>query len=192
MADAEVLRARFRDAAVSAAPEPWRRPDTAPHGIAVGGLAGVGFTPHPDTGVDLVMVASSQGRAVFDCASGARLARDRDADYDEPTGRDLSCAGIGLLAGTRVRIAGLFGGGLHRGTPDGWTLDVVAPDWPAERVILCRPFQDLYAPPDRGGWQVIHDETVCELRAVGFSPSGATLVIASSCHVSLFVRDTGV
>lgn len=48
---------------------------------------------------------------------------------------DLTCPGLGPIAGNPVRIAGLFGGGLHSTTPDGWTLDIVSPEWPHDRVI---------------------------------------------------------
>ncbi|MBE1531444.1 hypothetical protein H4W34_001277 [Actinomadura algeriensis] len=37
-------------------------------------------------------------------------------------------------------------------------------------------------------WWNIHREEMCELRAVGFSPTGRTLAIASSCTLTLFAR----
>jgi len=40
-------------------------------------------------------------------------------------GPDLSCAGIGPLDGTRVRVAGLYGGGSHTTTADGWRVEVI-------------------------------------------------------------------
>ncbi|WP_404870651.1 hypothetical protein ACI1MP_36490 [Kitasatospora griseola] len=41
------------------------------------------------------------------------------APYCRPNpGPDLSCPGFGPLAGTEVRIAGLFGGGLHSTSED--------------------------------------------------------------------------
>jgi hypothetical protein len=135
-----------------------------------------------------MLVVSSQGRGLFECTSGQRLARISDDDSGDPVGQDLSCDGIGVLTGTRVPIAGLLGGGLHRVTMDGWSVDVVAPDWPDKRVVLSSPFHNPYATPDKGGWFVVHDEDICELRAVGFSPSGNTFVAASSCGVSLWIR----
>jgi hypothetical protein len=189
MAHWQMLRARFRDAAVGAPPPPWHRPVAAARGLAIGGLVSVGFTSHPETGGDLLLIASHQGRGLVECGTGELIAHDREPDYDDGNGPDLSGTGIGVAAGIRVPLAGLYGGGLHQLTPDGWTVDVVAPDWPAERVILSHPVQSPYHRPDRGGWDVIHDERVCELRAVGFAPSGASLVIASSCTVDLFIRD---
>ncbi|MFF0862160.1 hypothetical protein ACFYUV_10445 [Nonomuraea sp. NPDC003560] len=67
------------------------------------------------------------------------ISRDRDPDPDNSTpdaSPDLTCPGLGPVAGSRVRIAGLFGGGLHSTTPDGWCLDVVSPEWPNARVLL--------------------------------------------------------
>lgn len=49
-------------------------------------------------------------------------------DYGDPTGPDLTCPGIGVLADAHIRLAGLFGGGLHQVTADGWSLDMVASD----------------------------------------------------------------
>lgn len=188
MSHDERLRTRFGTAAVNPPPPPWRRPAGAPRTLAVGGLLGVGFAAHPEHDSDLVLVASHQGRGVYDAATGERLARDRDPDYGDLTDPDLACRGIGPLAGTRVPLCGLFGGGLHRVTADGWALDVASPDWPTQRVVLSTPSHDPYQQPDRGGWQVIHDEITCELRAVGFSPTGTTLIIASSCAIDLFIR----
>lgn len=188
MSHADLLRARFRATVAGPPSPPWRRPAAVPGGMSVGGLLGVGFATHPDSGGDLLLVASHQGRGLLDAATGERLARDRDPRYDDLAGHDLSCPGIGALTGARIRLAGLFGGGLHQVTTDGWTLHVVTPDWPAERVVLAQPGHDPYRQPDRGGWQVIHTETACELRAVGFSPTGTTIVIASSCDITMFTR----
>jgi hypothetical protein len=86
----------------------------------------------------------------------------------------------------QVRIAGLFGGGLHALTEDGWPVSVVSPDWPNERVLLSRG--DIHQGQLGQDWWHIHHETVSELRAVGFSPSGRTLIIASSGELALFTR----
>ncbi|OKI79498.1 hypothetical protein [Micromonospora sp. CB01531] len=124
------LRAKFLATPVVAPPEPWRYVDQTRRCIPVGGLQGVGFGVHPQTGVDLLMVVSIDGFGLIDAPTGAKIARDRHPDPDDasPSGPDLACPGIGVLAGTRVRIAGLFGGGLHATTDDGWTIDVVAPE----------------------------------------------------------------
>lgn len=51
----------------------------------------------------------------------------------------LTAAGIGPIAGRKVRLAGLAGGGLAAGTRDGWSLEVETFDWPRRSVILKTP-----------------------------------------------------
>lgn len=108
----QAMRQRLLAAPAVQAPEPWRRIAYAP----VGELLGIGFASHPDTGEDLVMVVSHDGHGLFDAVTGEKIARDRDPDL-EAGGPDadpaLRCPGLGPVAGSRVRIAGLFGGGLH-------------------------------------------------------------------------------
>jgi hypothetical protein len=131
------LRDRFLAAPVTCPPGPWM--PVLDHRMPIGGLQGVGFGVHPETGHDLVMVVSMDGHGLFDAVTGEKIARDRNPDPDTSTpdgAPDLTCPGLGALEGTRVPIAGLFGGGLHSGSGDGWSLDVVAPEWPIERVLL--------------------------------------------------------
>jgi hypothetical protein len=183
------LRERFLAAPVMAAPAPWLGLTTPYNCIPVGGLLGVGFAADPADATDLLMVVSHDGRGLFDPATGAKIARDRDPDPDlcVPTGPDLSCPGIGSLADTRVGIAGLFGGGLHTATDDGWTVDVVAPDWPNERVILSLN-GDIYRGTVGTHWWHVFNSDYSELRAAGFSASGRTMVVATSSDIMLWHR----
>ncbi|GAA2645901.1 MULTISPECIES: hypothetical protein [Streptomyces] len=182
------LRERYIAAPALPAPEPWRPvPDRR---TPIGGLLGIGFAVHPDRGHDLVMVVSSAGHGLFDAVTGERIARDRDPDFDTSTPDahpDLACPGLGPIAGAPVRIAGLFGGGLHRTTPDGWTLDVVSPEWPRDRVILSVDGGAHEGPPGGSWWHVFHSD-YSELRAAGFSPSGRTLAVATSSDLTLWTR----
>ncbi|AYC38921.1 hypothetical protein DWG14_03153 [Streptomyces griseorubiginosus] len=98
----------------------------------------------------------------------------------------------GPVAGSRVRIAGLFGGELHSSSGDGWTLEVVAPAWPNERVLLSRDGGLPHSGPHGEHWWHIFDSRSSELRAAGFSPSGKTLAVATSSDLSLWTRDTDV
>ncbi|MGA5020868.1 hypothetical protein ACPCAA_26125 [Streptomyces griseoincarnatus] len=171
-----------------AAPEPWRKLLDRP----VGGLLGIGFAVHPDTGQDLVMTVSTAGHGLFDAATGEIVARDRDPDPDTSTPDaepDLACPGLGPVEGVPVRIAGLFGGGPHRTTPDGWTLDVVAPDWPDHRVILSADGGGHRGEPG-GSWWHIHHACWSEFRTAGFSPSGRTLAVATSSDLTLWTRES--
>ncbi|MEU9861366.1 hypothetical protein AB0D99_10845 [Streptomyces sp. NPDC047971] len=183
------LRNRFLAAPQVAPPAPWRSVFEAC--APVGGLVGIGFGTDPESGGDLVMVVSHSGHGLFDALTGERIARDPDPepDGDLPDGPDLSCPGPGPLAGTRVRIAGLYGGGLHTTAPGGWHVEVVAPDWPHERVLLCAPGGRPHSGPHGEGWWHVFHSRWSELRAVGFSPSGRTLAVATSSDLTLWSRD---
>lgn len=185
------LRDRMLAAPVVPAPEPWR---PVFEGCApVGGLLGIGFATHPENGHDLVMVVSADGHGLFDAVTGERIARDRDPDPEaEESRRDavpgLSCRGLGPIADRRVYIAGLLGGALHTGTGDGWFLEVVSPDWPHDRVLLSRGSGMPHRAPHGDGWWHVFHSYYSELRAVGFSPSGRTLAVATSSDVTLWTR----
>lgn len=183
------LREKMLSAPVVAPPGPWRNALERPSCVQVGGLRGVGFGTHPETGADLLMVVSADGFGLIDAATGARIARDRDPDpaSADPSGPDLACPGIGVLAGQRVPISGLFGGGLHATTGDGWSVEVMAPEWPSHRVVLSAGGGRYDNPPGETWW-VIFNDSHSELRAAGFSPSGRTLAIATSSDVTLIVR----
>ncbi|WP_430787854.1 hypothetical protein [Actinoplanes sp. G11-F43] len=176
------LVTRFLAAPVMPAPDPWR-PSQRPM-ISTGGLLGVGFAPHPETGRDLLLVASHNGLGLIDPVTGDRLARDDDGMAGWPDRSDLSCPGIGPITGTRVRMAGLLGGGLNRTARSGWTVRVVSPAWPAERVLLTA---DDNPWTGDAWWHIFHAD-VTELRAAGFSPSGSTLIVATTSDVTLWTR----
>ncbi|MGW0577237.1 hypothetical protein ACWD25_14965 [Streptomyces sp. NPDC002920] len=185
----QALRARLLAAPVVPAPEPWQRVAFVP----VGGLLGIGFASRPEDGRDLVMAVSHDGHGLFDAVTGERIARDRDPDPEDSTpdaAADLSCPGLGPISGSRVRIAGLFGGGLHTTTADGWTLEVVTPAWPNDRVLLSGDGGLPHPGPHGERWWHIFHSDYSELRAVGFSPSGQTIAVATSSDISLWTRGT--
>jgi hypothetical protein len=186
------LRERYLSAPLTGPPEPWRATGATGFYVPVGGLQGVGFGVHPETGDDLLMVVSMDGFGLLDATTGAKIARDRhpDPQVATPDGPDLACPGIGVLTGTRVTIAGLFGGGLHATTEDGWTIHVVAPEWPHHRVILSADGGANAGEPGTSWWHIFDDQQHGDFRAAGFSPSGGTLVVATSSDVTLFVKST--
>ncbi|MEW2402913.1 hypothetical protein [Streptomyces sp. NPDC046862] len=187
----EELRDRMLAAPVMPAPDPWR-PVFEPC-VPVGGLLGIGFAAHPEIGQDLVMVVSTEGHGLFDAVTGEKVARDRDPDFEDGTAdeaRDLSCPGLGPVAGTQVPIAGIYGGGLHHTTGDGWGLDVVSPAWPNDRVLLSKGSGLPHPGPHGERWWHIFHSYYSELRAVGFSPSGHTLAVATSSDLTLWSRST--
>lgn len=185
------LRDRLLAARVVPAPAPWRPVFECPHGVPVGGLLGIGFASHPDSGHDLVMVVSHDGHGLFDAVTGEKIARDRDPDLEDSTpdeAADLTCPGLGPIAGSRVHIAGLYGGGFHTTTKDGWTLEAVTPAWPHHRVLLSADGGLPHAGPHGEKWWHIFHSTHSELRSFGFSPSGETIAVATSSDVSLWTR----
>ncbi|MEU2285158.1 hypothetical protein ABZ614_24995 [Streptomyces sp. NPDC013178] len=183
----QAMRKQLLAAPVVPAPEPWQPVPFVP----VGGLLGIGFASHPDTGHDLVMVVSHDGHGLFDAVTGEKIARDRDPDPGDSTpdaAADLSCPGLGPIAGSRVHIAGLFGGGLHTTTGDGWRLEVAVPAWPHERVLLSRGGGLPHRGPQGERWWHIFHSDYSELRAAGFSPGGQTIAVATSSDLSLWTR----
>ncbi|WP_310719462.1 hypothetical protein [Streptomyces lydicus] len=185
------VRERLLAAPVVPAPEPWQSVAFAP----VGGLLGIGFASHPEDGRDLVMVVSQDGHGLFDAVTGEKIARDREPDPEDETPDstpDLSCPGLGPITGSRVHIAGLFGGGLHTTTADGWCLEVATPAWPNDRVLLSRDGGLPHSGPHGERWWHIFHSNYSEFRATGFSPSGQTLAVATSSDISLWTRRTDI
>ena len=86
-----------------------------------------------------------------------------------------------------MRIAGLFGGGLRATTSDGWTVDVVAPEWPHHRVLLSADGGACKGPPGERWWHVFN-AGYSTLRAAGFSQSGRTLAVATSSDLAIWTR----
>ncbi|MGO4157478.1 hypothetical protein [Cupriavidus sp. YAF13] len=172
------LKDKICQAEIKEPPLPWRKASV----FAVGGLESVGF----DRESEHLLVVSSQGRGVFDCRVGKRVARDdanQIGDY-----LHLEAQGIGPLDGKVIRMAGLYGGGLPLATEDRWSLEIVTLNWPATSILLFEPdswlFGSLYGKPD--SFHKIALES--EVRACGFSASGRSLVIATSSDLTIFVR----
>ena len=157
--------------AVQEPPAPWKRCVT----WSVGGLFQVGYAENSD----LLLVLSSQGRGIFNCLTGEKVARDYEEAHDFFDPIRLLAQGFGPLEDRRIRMAGLFGGGLPLTTEDEWGLEEEAPAWPMRSILLTPP------PIERedgshiiGEPIVIGDDGACELRAYGFSETGRSFVIA--------------
>jgi hypothetical protein len=159
-------------------PEPWKKSGT----FAIGGLLAVGYAAQSD----YLLVVSSQGRGVFDCVSGEKVARDTDDVYKYCDDIRLQAIGIGPIAEQTVHIAGITGGGLTKVTQDGWKLQLLPLNWPDEYIFLEYPHKSLYNGPEN--CVKVGTNGACELRAYGFSETGLSFVIALSCEIVLFTR----
>lgn len=87
-------------------------------------------------------------------------------------------------------MAGLYGGGLPVTTRDGWTAEAVYLDWLSPLALLVAPGASLFDVRDGHEpeiWWV--GEGAGEFRAWGFSPTGRTLILATSADVTLFRRE---
>lgn len=165
--------------APNALPVAWRLSATQ----AVGGLTDVGFI----SGTDFLLVLSRQGRGIYDCLTGERVARDRDVDYPFDTS-SLTAPAFADFATHTVHTAGLHGGGLALTTDDGWSIEHFVFDWPETIVTLSPPGQSSeYATLGRPTtiYRLQSDSTT---RAFGFSPTGRSLVLASSSDIHMICR----
>jgi hypothetical protein len=161
------------------APAPWR----ALGRVTVGGLRGVGF----DEASELLLVESTDGKGVFDCATGERVARDPDADstFDEEV--RLQSKGIGPLAGRTIRVCGLFGGGLPLMTLDGWSVELVHHSWPHVASLVLVPSGASVWDPAQARNCAKLAETEAPL-AYGFSHTGQSLILAHSHTLEIWTR----
>lgn len=172
------LRERLERLPYAQPPAPWR----IVGGSGVGGLIAVGFAD----GTDDLLVVSSQGRGLFDCVTGQRLARDDDAVFENGDESGLTAPGIGKHTNTVFRLAGLQGGGLPLSTRDGWGIHIVQLPWPIHVVFLTANYQGLT--DDIASITKLCNDEPCEFRAAGFSPTGRSFVVATSGQLRVYAR----
>ncbi|MDH3347823.1 MAG: hypothetical protein OEM02_06965 [Desulfobulbaceae bacterium] len=165
---------------LSKPPAPWCKAPT----VLIGGLRSIGFQRDSD----LLLVVSEQGRGVIDCVTGITLTRDRSEYYEDEI--LLEAEGIGQMSGQSIRISGLYGGGLPNSTSDNWSLETVTLAWPEQSLLLVEPgswlYGSLYGKPCNF-YKIFSDS---EIRAQGFSPTGRTLVIATTSEIYIYSRNT--
>jgi hypothetical protein len=156
--------------------------------FAIGGLFNVGYA----SGSDLLIVLSSQGQAIFDCCRGEKIARlYNDLDwigFDETTN---SVTGFDCLAGVVINTSGVYGGDhLLKRTGDGWSL--IAGEPSAERSPFgTRSGTKIYlVHADNRERACVAQDGACELRAFGFSNTGASFIVATSCDLIIYSRDS--
>jgi hypothetical protein len=145
--------------------------------FAIGGLENVGFA---DNG-DFLLVLSSQGMGIFNCLTGEKLGRKYDAWWPEFNQEDFSIKGFYSLSDSVIKTCGMYGENiLSRKTPDDC---IVA----AEKFLNDRIF--LYPSDDEKICLFIPEHDACELRAFGFSETGKSLIVATSCELVIWSRE---
>jgi hypothetical protein len=155
--------------------------------FAIGGLFNVGYASNKE----LLMVLSSQGQGIFDCHKGEKIARlynDLDwVGFDDTTN---SVVGFDCLQDEVIYTSGLYGGDhLLKATNDGWSLIA------AEPVAAPSPFgtnniTNIYLLHQSGDHKIlVAKDGACELRSFGFSDTGRSFVVATSCDLIIYSRD---
>ncbi|WP_071849958.1 hypothetical protein [Duganella sp. HH105] len=149
--------------------------------FAVGGLTEIGFS----RSAEILLVISSSGRGVIDCALGAKVSRDDESSGDWYMPAELVCRGIEPLESEIVQIAGLHGGGLLTATRRGESLEVASPDWPKSDLFFCPNNKSAVSEGHQQGCTLIASDY---FRAYGFSWSGNSFAFATSSDVTVFRR----
>lgn len=148
----------------------WKKP--AFH--AVGGLIQVGYIGE----TDFLLVLSHNGRGIFDCLTGEKIARDDTMGYEFFDEKSLILKGFGQFEKDFVQTAGLHGGKLKESTTDGWRLSYTEDG--IGRVILSDPNDSIS--------ETFGDSGLVEIRAFGFSESGKSFVLATTADLTIFSR----
>lgn len=158
-------------------PDGWEKITSA----AVGGLSDLGFSkigPY-------ILVISSQGRGVFDCNTGKKVARDDESYGDWFNERELLCEGIGPIESEKIQTTGIQGGGLPHSNQHGESIEVVAPNWPVYDLYFCKEYKSALIDGHGSYCTKIDSE---HLRAYGFSWCGNFLVSAIGSDFTLWKR----
>lgn len=192
-ASQDPIRRALSDAALAADIGPWRSVVMP----MVGGITALGF----DRTSEDMLVTSITGQSVMCGVMGEVLYRNREQD-----GLDVAA-----LKGTRLDqpaterfdMAGLFGGALRTQTNDGWSVERIMSgsanlrDALHSDVVNCvlhpqgasihflGPQWDDYTKDRRFNLLARERE---DIRVFGFSWTGRTLVIATSCDIKVWSR----
>jgi hypothetical protein len=159
-------------------PSPWKLIGD----FSIGGLLAIGYASQKD----YLLVVSSQGRGLFDGIHGEKLSRNPEVSDNWLNEIKLTAVGIASIADEPVRVAGIFGGGLPRTTHDGWSIEIVTSPWTQSNIFLCKPYKSLFQNIENGF--KVATNNVCEFRAAGFSETGNSFAVATSCSLALFSR----
>lgn len=151
--------------------------------MLVGGLVAVGF----GAAESHIMAISFSGRSVFDCETGEKVARDYDGDiFEWMNNQTLTAEGIGPLEGERVRVVGIWGGGLPNTTDDHWSVQSHGSTGGNVAVFLEPPESPQVGLVEPILYKLYEWDP---LIAYGFTSSGRTFVISCSNRLDIWTRD---
>jgi hypothetical protein len=143
--------------------------------FGVGGLREVGFYQN----TNLLLVLSSDGRGLFDCLKGEKIARDYVDYYSEKWNSETGLVeGIGNLSGEMVVCGGFeFPDVLDKETPEGDKV-IIVERWDGTHILIKNNYTTH---------KLIKNPYDTE-RAYGFSKTGETFVFATSCDLQIWVK----
>ncbi|PZS11131.1 MAG: hypothetical protein DLM55_02410 [Acidimicrobiales bacterium] len=134
---------------------------------AIGGLTELGFLPDSRR----LLIVSHQGRGEYDVFTGARVARDRSENRSDWFDEDnRACLALTPGQPTWIPVSGLAGGALPT-TYGEWSLSVT---------------QECAAVVKAGGLERMLLCSGEEVRVVGFSPDGRTIVVGRPMDVYIY------
>jgi len=154
--------------------------------FAIGGLQNVGYAPNQD----ILMVLSSQGEGIFNCITGEKIARKHNDDnwwFDTYNPETNIVEGFDCLHNIKIQTHGLNGGdNLPKKTIDGWQLISANPE-PGEKPFEQYMVTKLHLEsPNKQEKIYLTKDGACEFRAFGFSSTGKSFIIASSCELHIY------
>jgi hypothetical protein len=135
---------------------------------AIGGLTDIGFAADSQ----LLIVLSHQGRGVFDCQTGCRVARDSLDDWSYFSEESGIATGIGPLEGQAIAIAGLMSGRSLPTSSGSWNASVT----PVGMQLRSSSTDEQIIPESE------------DLLVFGFAPDGGAFVAGTPSDISLYRR----
>ncbi|AWA31054.1 hypothetical protein HYN48_13705 [Flavobacterium magnum] len=152
--------------------------------FAVGGLSEVGFSKfYPE----LLLIVSSQGRGIIDCAKFELIERDNNTDWNWIDSYNLWAMGIGKLSEEKIIVSGLHGGGLPFSNNEGDCIQFMATNWPIIDLIFEPNDKSIFNVEEAGECYRIFNDY--ELRAYGFSYNGQYFVIATNSEINIYRKN---
>lgn len=162
------------------APMPWTS-----RTVIIATMWAVGYAK--DT--DHLLVISETGRGVFDCITGEKMSRDHDTNYAHWWDKKhLEVQGIPPIANQTIRMVGHDGGGLKTVTSDGWRLEIIAPYWPLNSVVLSSSFKTIRDGTENSTKIFPRDDLGGDILALGFSDTEKSFIVADRSSITMFSR----